>query len=161
MLDWYKSTTTDAEGAADKSVACESARQLKMHLGQQLVETLAHIQQLQDNLSHTAEQIEAVLAAQHKQQQEQLKHQQLTRPHAANTGAGGGGGSGGGGGGGGGGAYLSRGVSPTNTRISRLNTSLGSPLAAAAAALSDRLAQRREGGDSMNAVLKYYKHLRY
>ena len=159
MLYWYKSTTTDAEGAADKSVACESARQLKMHLGQQLVETLAHIQQLQDNLSHTAEQIEAVLAAQHKQQQEQLKHQQLTRPHAANTGAGGGGG--GGSSGGGGGAYLSLGVSPTNTRINRLNTSLGSPLAAAAAALSDRLAQRREGGDSMNAVLKYYKRLRY
>ena len=121
-----------------------------MHLGQQLVETLAHIQLLQDNLSHTSEQIETVLAAQHKQQQEQLKHQQLTRTHAANTGAGGGGG------GGAASAYLSPnilGVSPTNTRINRLNTSLGCPLAAATAALSDRLAQRREGHPK-NAVLK-------
>ena len=60
------------EQLVDKQLAIDSARELKQHLGLQLVQTKEEVAQLEKTLADTADEIEAVLRAQHQQRQEQL-----------------------------------------------------------------------------------------
>ena len=97
------------EQLADKQLACESARGLKLHLGQQLVQTLEQVSKLRASLTSASEQIEAVLST--------PQHPQLRLlPHSPGTG-------------------------PTNSSAAQL--AVGSPLAAAAAAVWGRARERR------------------
>jgi len=54
----------------DKQLAIDSARELKQQLGQQLVETQAEVEQLEQTLTRTSDDIEAVLCEQHQRQQQ-------------------------------------------------------------------------------------------
>jgi len=98
-----------SEQLADKQLACESARGLKLHLGQQLVQTLEQVSKLRASLTSASEQIEAVLST--------PQHPQLRLlPHSPGT-------------------------CPPNSSAAQL--AVGSPLAAAAAAVWGRARERR------------------
>lgn len=109
------------EQLADKQLACDSARQLKVHLGQQLVQKLEQVKQLEDNLAHTADEIEAVLYA-HQQQQQIRKQRQQQQQHLA--------------------AHVAT-ASPSTRPPTFSTPYLPHPLVAAATAVSSRIAARR------------------
>ena len=58
------------EQLLDKQLPCDTARQNKMLLGQQLVESLARVNQLESGLAHMSVQLEDMLCAQDRRQHE-------------------------------------------------------------------------------------------
>ena len=127
------------EQLLDKQLACDTARQNKMLLGQQLVESLARVNQLESGLAHMSVQLEDMLCAQDQrqhqvQQQRSWSHGQDANgiDHITRTAPG----------------LVVQAQSPTPPSAALMP--LASPLAATAIAWSSRVALQRSGGSRGN-----------
>ena len=127
------------EQLLDKQLACDTARQNKMLLGQQLVESLARVNQLESGLAHMSVQLEDMLCAQDQRQHEVQQRRSWSHGQDANgidhitrTAPG----------------LVVQAQSPTTPSAALMP--LASPLAAAAIAWSSRVALQRSGGSRGN-----------
>ena len=127
------------EQLLDKQLACDTARQNKMLLGQQLVESLARVNQLESGLAHMSVQLEDMLCAQDQRQHEVQQQRSWSHGQDAN-----------------GIDHITRTApglpvlaqSPTSSSAALMP--LASPLAATAIAWSSRVALQRSGGSRGN-----------